>query len=209
MVESVSAIEPALSPPIPTSSSARVLKVILGGDANVGKTSLIRRYCTGVFDTARSMTIGVDFHAYQVEVEQTPVRLMVWDLGGQERFAPARRGFYRGTHAVGLVFDASNRHSFYNLMRWWREVREHLCDVPLVLLANKTDLPRQISHEESSALACAWSIPFFESSCVTGSGVGEFFHALALNAWEHAHPKRPSRPIKFRDFVPKKTGEDR
>lgn len=193
--ETARIVEPVSDPPAPAQSPApvRVFKVILGGDANVGKTSLIQRYCTGKFDTGRSMTIGIDFHVYQVRIEDAAVRLMVWDLGGQERFAPARRGFYRGTQAVGLIFDTSNRHSFYNLMRWWREVREHLRHVPFVLLANKTDLPRQVSHEETSALAEAWGIPYFESSCATGDGVAEFFYALALRAWEHARLKNRER----------------
>ncbi|MCX7840629.1 MAG: GTP-binding protein [Anaerolineae bacterium] len=164
----------------------RVLKVVLGGDANVGKTSLIERYCTCQFDPQRDMTIGVDFHLYDVKIEQVPLRLVVWDLGGQERFAFARRVFYRGAQAVGLIFDVSNSTSFYNLMRWWRETREFLPDVPILLLANKIDLPRQVSREQAEEVARAWNVPFFESSCASGEGVAEFFHALAQYAWQHA-----------------------
>lgn len=167
-----------------------VLKVVLAGDANVGKTSLMQWYCTGRFAPARSMTIGVDFHLYEFQSGPVPARLIVWDFGGQERFAFARRGFYRGSHSVGMVFDVSNRLSFYNLMRWWREVREQLRDVPIVLLANKVDLPRQVSPAETSALAKAWNAPFFEASCVSGNGIGEFFDALAQSAWEHANTHR-------------------
>ncbi len=181
----------SLFPPQSVALSERkptVYKVILGGDANVGKTSLIQRYCTGVFDPTRAMTVGIDFHIYDVQAEQTPVRLVVWDLGGQERFTHTRNGFYRGCKAVGLVFDASNRTSFYNLMRWWREVRRYLHDVPVLLLANKIELPRQISHDEALGLANAWGIPLFESSCATGAGVAEFFEALAQHACRHSPP---------------------
>ncbi len=159
-----------------------VYKVILGGDANVGKTSLIRRYCTGVFKPTREMTLGIDFHVHDVLVDQSPVRLVVWDLGGQTRFADTRHGFYRGSKAVGLVFDVSNRMSFYNLMRWWREVRRYLRDVPIVLLGNKTELPRQVTRVEALALAQAWGTSLFECSCATGDGVAEFFTALARQA---------------------------
>ena len=159
-----------------------LLKVVLGGDAQVGKTSLIQRYCTGRFDPLRKMTIGVDFHLYDIRVDQTQARLVVWDMGGQERFSFARQAFYGGTQAVGLVYDASNRASFYNLTRWWREAREYLEGVPMLLLANKIDLPRQISFDEMARVAKAWSVPYFESSCASGEGVAEFFEALATRA---------------------------
>jgi small GTP-binding protein len=183
----------SMLPPEPVVAEATdtplVLKVILGGDANVGKTSLIERYCTCEFDPQREMTIGVDFHLYHVKIEQMPLRLIVWDLGGQERFSFARRAFYRGTQAVGLIFDVSNRASFYNLMRWWRETREFAPNTPILLLANKTDLPRQIARDEALQVAQAWNTPFFESSCASGEGVNEFFEALAHQAWQHARQK--------------------
>lgn len=131
------------------------------------------------------MTIGVDFHLYDMDIEGIPMRLSVWDLGGQERFNFVRKGFYRGARAVGIVFDASNRTSFYNLIRWWRETREYLPDAPVLLLANKIDLPRQIPQQEAREIAQAWNIPFYESSCPTGQGVPEFFHALAYNALKY------------------------
>ena len=167
-----------------------VLKVILGGDANVGKTSLIQRYCTGKFDPMREMTIGVDFHLYEIKIESMPLRLIVWDLGGQERFSFARRSFYRGTQAVALIFDAANRTSFYNLMRWWRETREYLPEVPILLLTNKIDQPRQVSPEEAQQIAQAWNTPLFEASCANGVGINEFFEALAHSAWKYSRRKQ-------------------
>ncbi len=191
MQELVARIRSLFLPPVQPASHDKpaVHKVILGGDANVGKTSLIQRCCTGVFDPTREMTLGIDFHTYDVRVDHAPVRLVVWDLGGQARFAYARQGFYRGSHAVGLVFDVGNRTSFYNLMRWWREVRRYLHDVPILLLGNKIELPRQVSRSEALALAKAWGTPLYECSCATGEGVAEFFAALA----EYACRKRDDR----------------
>jgi small GTP-binding protein len=180
------ALAPNVAPAQIEEPAPRVFKVVLGGDANVGKTSLIQRYCTGIFEPTRAMTIGVDFHVYDIRLDNAPVRLVVWDLGGQERFAFARHAFYHGTQALGLVFDVSNRVSFYNLMKWWREAREFLGDTPAVLLANKTDLPRQISREETESIAESWGMKFYESSCASGDGVPQFFEALAWTAYQNA-----------------------
>jgi small GTP-binding protein len=166
--------------------STLTLKVLLGGEASVGKTTLLRYYLTGSFEPTREMTIGVDFHIYTVAFRGVNLRLIVWDIAGQNRFRSVRLAMYKGSSAAGLVFDLHNRTSFYQLAVWWREVRETLGDIPVLLLGNKSDLPRMVNRPEAEALASAWRIPYYESSCVDGSGVGEFFQALALAAADRA-----------------------
>lgn len=158
---------------------SRTFKITLGGDGNVGKTTLIKRLCTGRFDAARVMTIGVDFHLYDVQSDNQAARLIVWDVSGQPHFAFTRRAFYRGSKAVGLVYNAMDRQSFERLHEWRHEIRSILPDVPFVLAGNKVDLGRQVSTEEASALAQSWNVPFFETSCLTGNNVLEFFKSLA------------------------------
>ncbi|MBI5033125.1 MAG: GTP-binding protein [Chloroflexi bacterium] len=154
-------------------------KITLGGDGNVGKTTLIKRLCTGRFDASRVMTIGVDFHLYDVQSQNQAARLIVWDVSGQPHFAFTRRAFYRGSKAVGLVYNAMDRQSFERLHEWHHEIRSILPNVPFVIAGNKVDLGRQVSTEEASALAQSWNVPFFETSCLTGANVDEFFKALA------------------------------
>ncbi len=163
----------------PPEKDAPPLKITLGGDGNVGKTTLIKRLCTGEFDASRVMTIGVDFHLYDLSQTQVTRRLIVWDVSGQDQFAFTRRAFYRGSKAVGLVYAVSDRLSFEKLCVWRDEIRTLLPRVPLALAANKTDLPCQVVSEEGRRLADAWNAPFFETSCVTGEGVADFFGTLA------------------------------
>jgi small GTP-binding protein len=158
---------------------ARGLKITLGGEGNVGKTTLIRRLCTGKFEAARVMTIGVDFHLYDIQQDSRQVRLIVWDVGGQEQFSFTRCAFYRGSKAVGLVYDVSDHKTFERLIYWRDEIHSILPHVPLVIIGNKIDLVRQVSHEEGMMLASEWNVPFFETSCVDGKGVQEVFLALA------------------------------
>ncbi len=165
-----------------------VRKVLLVGEATVGKTSLVTFYLHRAFDPRRRMTIGVDIHVCPVEIEGMAVRLVVWDVGGQRRFAALRDLFYRGAAAGALVFDLSNRLSFYQLLRWWQELRQHVGPIPMLLVGNKADLPREISRPEAESLARAWGMPYFETSCVTGAGVPEFFRALAMAALRGISP---------------------
>jgi len=167
---------------------SRTLKITLGGDGNVGKTTLIKRLCTGKFDASRVMTIGVDFHLYDIQNNNHAARLIVWDVSGQAHFAFTRRAFYRGSKAVGLVYSVGDRISFERLHEWQREIRSILPDTPFVLAGNKTDVARQVSTEEGSALARAWGIPFFETSCLTGANVEEYFKTLAEVAARHLLP---------------------
>jgi small GTP-binding protein len=174
--------EPPSSP-----KTLQTLKITLGGDGKVGKTTLIKRICTGKFDAARVMTIGVDFHLYDIHHDSHPARLIVWDVSGQDQFAFTRRAFYRGSKAVGLVYAVNDRASFERLPVWHAEIRAILPKVPFVLAGNKSDLERQVSTAEGQTLARAWGVPFIETSCLSGEGVKEFFHLLAELAIQSAN----------------------
>ena len=66
------------------------------GDGGVGKSSLIRRYCQGVFTSTYKKTIGVDFLERVVDIDNgEQVRLMIWDTAGQEEFDAITRAYYR------------------------------------------------------------------------------------------------------------------
>ena len=73
-----------------------LFQVVIVGDGGVGKSSLIRRFCQGVFTSAYKKTIGVDFLEKVVTAENgCQVRLMLWDTAGQEEFDAITRAYYR------------------------------------------------------------------------------------------------------------------
>lgn len=78
-------------------------KVLLIGDASVGKTALARRYTRGRFDEETEPSIGVDFESRIQVVGDDPgvkVKLMLWDTAGQERFRSISSSYLRGAHGV-------------------------------------------------------------------------------------------------------------
>ena len=157
-------------------------KVAIVGNGAVGKTTLLRRYATGKFQESRIMTIGVDFETIEVDLKGQSIKLTVWDLAGQARFAPFRDSFYKGARAVGLVFDVSDRQSFENLPDWLQEVHRVVPDAYVVVNGNKTDLPRVVKVEEGKAYAASINAAYVETSAKTGEGVQRFFRFLAMAA---------------------------
>lgn len=156
-------------------------KVLVAGDGSVGKTSLVRRYCDGKFESSRVMTIGVDFQTKLVELPTGTVKLSIWDMAGQERFASMRVGFYRGSRATALVFDVTRAESLANLEKWRNDILEVNHGQRFVVVGNKIDL---LKAKTASAPDYANRIgaEYVETSAATGDGVQRMFEALAVLA---------------------------
>src|SRR5258706_4722836 len=159
-------------------ASLPVYKVVVAGDGNVGKTSLIRRYCEGKYDQSRIMTLGVDFQTKVIKIGEMTVKLSIWDVAGQDRFQSFRDTFYGGAHAVALVYDVMSPASFFNLMHWRDEIQSAVPLVPMVVIGNKSDLPNVIPPDEAKGWAKSLSMPFLSTSAATGDKVEEFFAGL-------------------------------
>jgi small GTP-binding protein len=158
------------------------LKVVVAGDGSVGKTSLVRRYCEGKFVTSRVMTIGVDFQTKIVELPGGAVKLSIWDMAGQKRFAVMRPGFYRGSRAAALVFDVTNGESFSDLVTWRGEILKVLPNQKFVIVGNKIDLPRAVDSQTAADYAARIHAEYVETSAATGDGVPKLFEVLAKMA---------------------------
>lgn len=164
------------------SGQRAIYKVIFAGDGNVGKTSLIRRYCEGMFEQSRVMTIGVDFQTKTVNVDGREIVLSIWDVAGQERFGSFRDAFYRGARAIALVYDVTEPESFSHLTLWRDEIRRIVPGVPMLLSANKVDLEAAVAHAEGERWANTQRMPFLKTSAATGRNVERLFLALAYLA---------------------------
>jgi len=164
-----------------------IYKVALVGDGNVGKTSLVRRFCEGKFDDSRILTIGVDFQIKTVQLGDKTIRLSIWDIAGQDRFRAFRDQFYSGTLAVALIYDVTSPATFFNLARWRDEVSASVPGVPMVIIGNKKDLGPVVPPAEAEGWArFEGRMPFLQTSALTGEKVEEFFQGLAYLAHKHA-----------------------
>lgn len=97
-------------------------KIIVIGDTDVGKTSLVERFNTKPYSGSQKPTIGVDFIVRDVIIDDRNIRMTIWDTAGQERFRAVNSAFYRGLHGIMVVYDVTNDISFQNVESWLHEV---------------------------------------------------------------------------------------
>jgi len=170
-----------------------LLKVVVLGDAGVGKTSLVKRYVDGIFDELYKPTIGADFLTKDITIPNLgQLKLQIWDTAGQERFRSMAKSFYRGADACVLVYDITDIKTFENLDMWKKEFLEGICadetstgDFPFVVLANKADMSGDAMVNKSRAEA--WckkqsNIKLFETSASSKLNLNEAFDAITLAA---------------------------
>jgi small GTP-binding protein len=122
-------------------------KIIIVGDPNVGKTSLILRYTNNAFRRNYVPTLGVMVSDKIFKIEDSVVQLTIWDIGGQQKFQTMRNQFYRGSDAVFLVFDLTRPETFKNIPKWFSDVVNQLKDrseeLTGFIIGNKKDLADQ------------------------------------------------------------------
>ena len=157
-----------------------LFKILLIGDSGVGKTSLIMRYTKNLFNEDYLNSIGVDFKSKDLYIEEKKIKLQIWDTAGQERFRTITSSYYRGAHAIAVVFDLTKRQSYDHVKRWMEDINKYAKENVLkFLVGNKADLKNeiQVSYEEARALASQMKTTYFSVSAKKNENINEFFEA--------------------------------
>lgn len=164
------------------STSVPLLKIVVAGDGNVGKTSLIRQYCEGRFEQSRVATIGVDFQTKTVAIKGQPVKLSIWDMAGQIHFQSVRTGLYRGSRTAALVHDVTDPNSLANLPGWYEEILAVVSNQRFLVVGNKIDLQPDYDTTNAKKFAASIKAPYLTTSANTGEGVQKMFLGMAYLA---------------------------
>jgi len=136
-----------------------VFKVLVVGDVATGKTSIIKRFVHNIFSDHYKSTIGVDFALKVITWDATTtVKLQLWDIAGQERFGNMTRVYYKEAVGAFIVFDITRTSTFEAVAKWKNDLDSKVTigsderPIPVVLLANKADLPRDPSLKSQDQL---------------------------------------------------------
>jgi Ras-related protein Rab-32 len=161
-----------------------IYKVLVVGDIGTGKTSIIKRYVHNIFSMHYKSTIGVDFALKVIQWDDnTVVRLLLWDIAGQERFGNMTRVYYKEAVGAFVVFDVTRVGTFEAVQKWKNDIDLKVTlppddrPIPVVLLANKCDLakegfvknPEQVDKYCKDSGFAAW----FETSAKNNEGIDE------------------------------------
>ena len=98
-------------------------KLVLLGDASVGKSCLVVRFCRGEFYEYQEPTIGAAFMTQTVNLKDVNIKFEIWDTAGQERYRSLAPMYYRGAAAAVVVYDITSADSFAGAKRWITELK--------------------------------------------------------------------------------------
>jgi Ras-related protein Rab-18 len=178
----------------PSDALDHVFKILMIGDAGVGKSSILQQFTDGYFSENLQSTIGVDFKVKAMTVmgpDEKPKRIKVtiWDTAGQERFRTLTSSYYRGAQGIILVYDVARKDTFDSLNMWLQEVEQFSMnggrDVVKLLVGNKIDQPRVLDRNTANAWAREKGMLFMEASAKTKEGITQVFTEVVQKVLEN------------------------
>ena len=171
----------------------QIYKIILIGDTNVGKTSIIAKYLTGTFPQPNNTipTIAAEFATKIIQIKEGGyIKAQIWDTAGQERYKSITYHHYRKSAGGLIVYDITKRSSFDNISTWLKDLKE-LADEKCIiaLVGNKLDIvqnnekKREVSKEEAKSFAYLNHLLFYETSALNDENIGDIFEEILQNIY--------------------------
>jgi len=182
------------------------VKLVLLGEAAVGKSSLVLRFVNNDFQPNKEPTIGAAFLTQKCQLPNRTIKFEIWDTAGQERFASLAPMYYRNAQSALVVYDLTKPSSLVKARHWVAELqRQASPGIVIALVGNKLDLcdedtsatrtdeqseqeggegdvdgnARRVGIREAKAFADEENLLFFETSAKSGHNVSEVFTAIA------------------------------
>ena len=176
-----------------------VYKIVVVGDAQVGKTPLILKYTKGTFNKEYIITLGAQLSKFEDVVEGNEIKLVFWDIAGQTNFSQLQQSFYKGSSAAIIVFSHEENElgdkSFQNIPKWLNNIIEYCGKIPVVLFGNKIDLidvneliinkehPKS-DHNIIKLMKELKILGYLKTSALTGEGVTFAFKTLTNHVFQ-------------------------
>ena len=165
-------------------SSTETVKVVLLGQAGVGKTCIISKFVTGEFNPNTISSLSAQYISKTISFQDKAIKFDIWDTAGQERFRALAKIFYKDAKVICLCYDITSKESFNELKDYWYEKQTKLNangEPIFAVVANKNDLYQksQVNDEEGKAFAKSINGIFQSTSAKSDSGINALFENIA------------------------------
>ena len=172
-----------------------LFKVIFMGGPCVGKTALTERLISNKFPHKYNATIGVDFSAKNLVIDNMNIKTHIWDTAGQKCFSSIITSYFTCVAGAAIMFDVGKKSSFHQVDYWREEIEKRgtINHVPvMILIANKVDKKhREVSKEEAEKYAKKHNMLYCETSAKDNLNVHEFYEMLIERIYQTADLDNP------------------
>ena len=159
-------------------------KIIIAGAKDVGKSSLIARFCDNVFKEDMKATIGVDFKRKSITIQgahgDISLELNIWDFAGEEKYRTLFPAYANGASAAFILFDTTRRDTLKDVDNWIDIIDNNAYpNIVKQIIATKIDLKdkREVSKKDAEDYfkKYNWFTKITSTSSKTGENVENAF----------------------------------
>ncbi len=164
-------------------------KLLVAGDGGVGKTAFLNRFFVGKFSEDVRITLGVQFRAHQLIINNKEVNLQICDFGGMDCFRHILPGYCRGAHGAIFLYDITSPASLYHMDNWVSILRSQGGKFPIIAGGTKADLidSKNVPIEDAIILAKKAEISkVMEVSAKTGQNIASLFETICVQMMDFA-----------------------
>jgi small GTP-binding protein len=150
-------------------------KIVLAGSKDVGKSSLITRFCDNVFLEETISTIGVGFKRKKVDInDKLGLELHIWDFGGEEKYRTLLPSYCNGASAALILYDITNKESLNDVKNWVKIIDKNAVEnVVKIMIGTKIDLENQRAIPFAEAQKMSQKFNCLGAPIETSSKTGE------------------------------------
>ena len=196
-------------------SSPETIKVVLLGEAGVGKTCIISQFISNVFDPDTISSLSAQFISKQIELKDIKkiIKYDIWDTAGQERFRALAKIFYKDAKVICLCYDITSKKSFEELKDYWYEQQTKLNvdgDPIYAVVANKNDLyeTSQVNDEDGKAFAKSINGIFQSTSAKSDNGITTLFENIGHRYFDPSFDSNEKDSIEKKEYEKKKAEKE-
>jgi small GTP-binding protein len=170
-------------------------RLIVVGNASVGKTSILKQFIQGTFNAQEPPTSISGYCEHRIPVDGKQVALQIWDTAGQERFGGLSGLYFRRADAALFVFALTDPSSFKSLDFWFEKSQELEEDLLIYVVGNKSDLDSKIAVDRTEAEEWATDrdSSLFLTSALKNIGICELFRNVARGLLKRSLPPKAVR----------------